>query len=105
MSANKTTIGSSITIEGTIQSQDDVVVHGFMQGTMTTSREVTIAKDGRVEADVNAKTVQIVGALNGGLVASGRAEITPDGKMVGDIKAPRILIADGARFTGHIDMG
>ena len=33
-----------------------------------------------------------------------RAEIKAEGRMIGDIKAPRILIADGAGFKGHIDM-
>ncbi|MEQ8280167.1 MAG: polymer-forming cytoskeletal protein [Deltaproteobacteria bacterium] len=103
--ATKTTIGTSITIDGTITSKDDIVVHGKMQGKLTTSRDVKIAKEGTLEADVDAKTVQIVGALRGGIQASGKAVIEPDGKMIGDIKAPRILIADGARFTGHIDMG
>lgn len=101
----KTTIGASITIDGTITSQDDVVVHGTMNGKLTTSKDVQIAKDGRVDADVQATTVQIVGALSGGIHATGKAVIEPDGRMIGDIKAPRILIADGARFTGHIDMG
>ena len=27
------------------------------------------------------------------------------GKMVGDIKAPRVVIADGAKFKGNIEMG
>ena len=105
MSRPKTTIGDAITVEGTITSSDDIVVHGRVHGKVETSSEITVAKTGRVEADLSAASVEIAGALSGGIAATGRAEIKPDGRMVGDIKAPRILIADGARFTGHIDMG
>ena len=102
---DKTIIGDSITIEGTISGTDDLVVHGNIKGKLETSKEVTIAKGGKVEADVMAQSVEVIGALSGGVIATGRAEIKPNGRVIGDIKAPRILIADGARFTGHIDMG
>jgi cytoskeletal protein CcmA (bactofilin family) len=28
-----------------------------------------------------------------------------EGTMIGDIKAPRVVIADGARFKGRVEMG
>jgi cytoskeletal protein CcmA (bactofilin family) len=31
--------------------------------------------------------------------------VRKEGKMVGDIKAPRVVIADGAKFKGNIEMG
>lgn len=102
---DKTVIGNSITIEGTVDGTDDLVVHGTVKGKLSTSKGVTVAKSGKVEADVNATAVEIVGALSGGIVAKGKAEITAGGRMIGDIKAPRIMIADGAKFTGNIDMG
>ena len=45
------------------------------------------------------------GTLVGNVQASERVEVRKEGKMVGDIKAPRVVIADGAKFKGNIEMG
>jgi cytoskeletal protein CcmA (bactofilin family) len=39
------------------------------------------------------------------VTATERVEVRKEGKMVGDIKAPRVVIADGAKFKGNIEMG
>ena len=43
--------------------------------------------------------------LVGNVTASDKVEVRKEGKMVGDIKAPRVVIADGAKFKGNIEMG
>ena len=43
--------------------------------------------------------------LVGNVTATERVEVRKEGKMVGDIKAPRVVIADGAKFKGNIEMG
>ena len=77
---------------------------GAVRGKITLDAKVTIAQAGQVEADVSTTEVEISGALTGNVTASERVEITTEGRVVGDIRAPRILIADGAGFKGHIDM-
>ncbi len=42
--------------------------------------------------------------MNGNTVASSKVEITNDAKVIGDIKAPRIVMAEGARFRGAVEM-
>jgi cytoskeletal protein CcmA (bactofilin family) len=36
--------------------------------------------------------------------ADERVELLPTGILEGNIQAPRIVISEGARFTGRIDM-
>ena len=43
--------------------------------------------------------------LVGNVEASESVEVRKEGKMIGDIKAPRVIIADGAKFKGNIEMG
>ncbi len=99
-----TIIGADITVDGEITGSDPVVVEGTVKGRIDTDSSVTVAEQGVVEADVDTPDISVSGQVTGNITASDRAEITTEGRMVGDIKAPRILIADGAGFKGHIDM-
>ena len=50
------------------------------------------------------ENITIKGQMNGNTSTSDRVEITADAKVVGDIKAPRVVMAEGARFRGAVDM-
>ena len=47
----------------------------------------------------------INGVVVGNITASNSVQITETGRMVGDIAVPRVIIVDGARFRGNVDMG
>lgn len=100
----ETVIGKGIVIDGEISGDEPVVVEGTVKGRISLDSTVVVANGGIVEADVHSDHVEISGQVTGNVTARERAEIKNDGRMVGDIKAPRILIADGAGFKGHIDM-
>lgn len=100
----ETIIAQGITVDGEISGTEPVIIEGNVKGKVNLDALVTVAEEGSVEADVTTTQVQISGNFTGNVVASERVEITPSGKVVGDIKSPRILIADGAGFKGHIDM-
>jgi cytoskeletal protein CcmA (bactofilin family) len=100
----ETVIGKSITIDGEISGTEPVVVEGTVKGKITLDAKLSVAAGGVVEADVQSQNIEVSGHVTGNIQASERVEITTSGRMVGDIKSPRILIADGAGFKGHIDM-
>lgn len=100
----ETVIGKSIVIDGEISGTEPVVVEGTVKGKITLGSNLSVAAGGVVEADVHSQNIEISGHVTGNIQASERVEITAAGRMVGDIKSPRILIADGAGFKGHIDM-
>lgn len=99
-----TIIGEGITIDGEITGEDPVTVEGTVKGRVELDSTVNVAEQGTVEADIDSDNVEISGSVTGNITAGDRVEIKPVGRMVGDIKSPRILIADGASFKGHIDM-
>jgi len=45
-----------------------------------------------------------VGEVVGNITADDKVEVAPTGSMKGDISSPRVVLADGARFKGSIDM-
>jgi len=65
---------------------------------------VTVGKNGRVRADVFGKSVIIEGEVDGNLFAQEQAILRQSGAVRGNITAPRVILEDGSRFRGSIDM-
>ena len=99
-----TVIGDGLTIEGEITGDDEVLVHGTVRGTLTTSEAVSVVQGAVIEADVAASSVTVAGQVTGNVTAQDRIDIQAGGRLVGDVKSARFTIADGASFKGSVDM-
>ena len=99
-----TIIGPGLVVEGEISGENGVTVTGTVKGRLAVSGPVSVEQGGVVEADVEATEVRVDGILTGNVVASERVELSENARVVGDVRSPRIRIADGAGFKGHIDM-
>ncbi len=98
-------IGKSLQIKGELSGGEDLTIDGAVEGKIALSgHHLTIGQSGRVVADVGAKTVTVGGDLKGNVTAEEKVEVVATGIMKGDIRAPRVVLADGARFKGSIDM-
>ena len=71
---------------------------------MVKDHALTIGANGRITAEVQAKTVVVIGEVCGNITADDKVEIAASGSVRGDVRAPRVAIADGARFKGSVDM-
>ncbi|HEY7955278.1 MAG TPA: polymer-forming cytoskeletal protein [Polyangia bacterium] len=105
MEGEKTVLGPTVEIEGEIEGEEDLVIQGRIQGKIVSRKDLTVDGSGKVEASVTTKNLAVSGMLVGNVTASERVEVRKEGKMIGDIKAPRVIIADGAKFKGNIEMG
>jgi cytoskeletal protein CcmA (bactofilin family) len=97
-------IGKQITIRGNLSGSEDLIVEGRIEGTVALKNHLTLEVSGVMEADIDVADVTINGQMSGDIVAAGSASINATAKMVGNIRAPRIIIEDGARFKGSIEM-
>lgn len=100
----KTILGPTIEVEGEIEGGEDLVIQGTVRGKIVSQRDLTVDGSGNVEATVTTQNLAIAGRLTGNVDASQRVEVRDAGKMIGDIKAPRVVLADGAKFKGNIQM-
>jgi cytoskeletal protein CcmA (bactofilin family) len=57
-----------------------------------------------VTGNIRAKFVIVEGRVDGDIYASESVSIRQSAKVKGNIFAPRVGIADGAQFSGSIDM-
>ena len=98
-------IGASIQIKGELQGDEDLTIDGKVEGKIDLrDHNLTIGPNGKIKADLFAKTIVIAGEVTGNASAAERVEIAPTGRLLGDIASPRITIADGAHFRGSVDM-
>lgn len=98
-------VGHSISIQGDITGQEDLVVHGNVEGKINLKgKNVTVGQDGNVKADVSARIISIEGHVEGNLHGEEQVVVRKTGSVEGNITAPRVSLEDGCRFTGHIDM-
>ena len=100
-----TVIGSSIRLKGNVQGDEDLLVLGRVDGMLTLSKTLSVEESGIVKANVSVRNAIISGVVVGNIQASDSVEILEGGRVVGDIKAPRVIIMDGALFSGAVDMG
>jgi len=101
----KANVGQSVKISGELTASEDLTIEGQVEGSISLpDNDLTIGSNGRITAQIMAKTVMVLGQVNGDIVAKEKVEIAPSGSVEGDICSPRVSIADGARFRGAIDM-
>jgi cytoskeletal protein CcmA (bactofilin family) len=99
-----TVIGEGLVIEGEFTSDDEVVVHGTVRGTLQSGGGVSVAHGAVVEADITGRSLSVAGNVTGNVNAADRVDIQAGGRLIGDVKASRLTIADGASFKGNVDM-
>lgn len=104
-SGGATLIGANIVIEGTLGGSEPVVVEGTIKGNVKLSADLRVGTKGRVEATVHARSIIIEGLVEGDISADERVELVAGSSVDGNIKAPKIVVADGAKFRGNVDMG
>lgn len=101
---SQTVIGETIIINGEFKSQEDVSIRGKVQGRIDTTADLFVEEGGHVEAEVSTRNIDVRGTVVGNVTASERFELHPAGNLTGDIHAPRVVVADGGRYKGRVDM-
>ena len=98
-------IGKSVVIKGELNGSEDLTIEGHVEGTIELREHVlTIGANGKIKAQVFAKSVVVFGEVTGNVTASDKVDIRDNGSVDGDIVAPRVAIAEGAHFRGSVDM-
>lgn len=98
-------IGKSIYVKGELSGNEDLIIDGKVEGKIVLAgHSVTVGQSGTVTAEIQAKAVVVNGQVKGNVTAEDRVEVAATGSMQGDVRSPRVVLADGAKFRGSIDM-
>src|SRR5687767_14716860 len=98
-------IGKSVVIKGELNGSEDLTIEGQVEGKIELKdHALTIGPNGKIKAQVFAKSVIVLGEVTGNVAASEKVDIRDGGSVDGDITSPRVAIAEGAHFRGSVDM-
>ena len=98
-------ISKAMSIKGEITGSEDLLIDGEVNGKVTmTDGKVSIGPGGRVTADIEAAEIIVRGQLKGSLRGRERVVIGQTGQVSGNVVTRRIVIEEGAVFSGQVDV-
>lgn len=103
--ADVSVVGKKISIRGELVGSEDLHIEGSVEGTIRMSgQNLSIGREGKVNANVHVQNIVIDGALTGDVLAEELINICSTAVVKGNLIAPRIQLDDGGKFRGSMDM-
>lgn len=99
------TIGRDVRIKGVVRGKEDLVVEGEVEGSIALpEHHLVLEGPSRTSAQVTARMTTMRGRHRGNAQATERLEVSSTACIIGDLRTPRLVIREGAKFRGQIDM-
>ena len=105
MAESNTIVGTGTSIEGNVESSDNLRVEGKLKGTIKTKSKIVLGASAVVEGDIYAKNAEIQGTVKGKIEVSDLLILGDGCKVHGDIITNKLEVRDGASFNGDCSMG
>ncbi|MGD0462623.1 MAG: polymer-forming cytoskeletal protein [Tepidisphaeraceae bacterium] len=100
-----TIIGPDASFKGELTFEKGMRIHGRFEGKITTPGRIHVAKEAKLQADLDAGSVLIEGEVHGNLTAGERIELKNSAHYEGDLRANKLIVEEGAVFSGHVSVG
>jgi cytoskeletal protein CcmA (bactofilin family) len=101
---NACVLGPTLHFKGELYGEEDLEFQGQIEGSIEHTRSLSIGKEGGVTGNIKAKFVIVEGRVDGDIHATESVQVRQSAKVVGNIFAPRVGIAEGANFSGRVEM-
>ena len=100
-----TIIGPDATFKGEITFEKGLRLMGRFEGKISTGGRLHIAREAKMQADVEAAGIIVEGDVRGNLTATDRIELKQSARYEGDLAASKLVVDEGAIFSGHVSVG
>jgi cytoskeletal protein CcmA (bactofilin family) len=98
-------LGPTLYFKGDLSADEDLLIQGRVEGSITHTQRLTIGAQGTVKANIRAQLIIVEGTVDGDLQAEKSIVVKDTARVCGNIQAPSVSINEGACFSGNIDMG
>jgi cytoskeletal protein CcmA (bactofilin family) len=100
-----TVLGPDASFKGELTFEKGLRLQGKLEGTVTTAGKLHVAKEAKMSANVEAGTIIVEGEVRGNLIANDRIELKNSARYEGDLTAAKLVVEEGAVFSGHVSVG
>jgi len=97
-------LGPTLRFKGELHADEELLIQGQIEGTITHSQRVVVCGQGTVKANIRAQIIAVEGAVEGDMQAEKSVQIKETARVTGNIHAPSVSIVDGAKFNGNVKM-
>ncbi len=97
-------VGRGISVQGTVQDAERLVVEGTVEASMIHATELAISPGGVFKGEIEVEDAEIAGTIDGTLTARGAMIVRATGKVLGTARCRRLQVEDGGQITGRIEM-
>ncbi|WEQ55700.1 polymer-forming cytoskeletal protein [Komagataeibacter nataicola] len=97
-------VGRGISVQGTIQDAERLVVEGTVESSLINASELQIAQGGVFKGEVEVEDAELAGTIDGTLTVRGSLTIRSTGRLLGKAKCRRLKVEDGGQVTGQLEM-
>jgi cytoskeletal protein CcmA (bactofilin family) len=97
-------VGRGISVQGTVQDAERLVVEGTVEASMIHATELAISPGGIFKGEIEVEDAEIAGTIDGTLTARGALLVRATGKVLGTARCRRLQVEDGGQITGHMEM-
>lgn len=98
-------VGEGTVFEGTLRAESDVRANGRILGRLEVDGKAIVAKSGTVEGEIVATHADIAGHVQGEIRIEDQLVLKSTAHIDGDIATGRLVVEEGAVFTGACSMG
>ena len=98
-------IGQGTVIEGGLKASSDVRISGKVIGNVNVDGKTVVTPEGMVEGEIRSSHADIAGRIEGEVFVQDRLVLKNSAVVNGDIHTAKLVIEDGATFTGTCNMG
>ncbi len=100
-----TVLGPDASFKGELTFEKGMRLQGRFEGKITTPGRLHVAREAKMQADVDAGAISVEGEVRGNLTASDRIELKQTARYEGDLTASKLVVEEGAVFSGHVTVG
>jgi cytoskeletal protein CcmA (bactofilin family) len=98
-------VGKGTVFEGTVRAENDVRASGQVIGTLQVEGKAMISESGSVDGEIIATNADVAGRVHGEIEVEERLVLKSTARIEGNIKTDRLVVEEGAEFTGECEMG
>ena len=97
-------VGRGISVQGTVQDAERLVVEGTVESEMIHATELSVSPGGMFKGEVEVEDAEVAGTIDGTLTARGNLIVRATGKLLGKARYRRLQVEDGGQIAGSIEM-